>query len=180
MQKKEKVYFIRKSKWILALVLLKSIFFLSFLVIILYWIAYFSSDIKQHNLTNIVILFLYILLFSIYLEIIISIARYYYDILIIDNKSIYRFKLWILFKEYIFIIDLYMIQEVDSHISGILNVLLNIWELNIIELKDRITTIHFLDDPQKIVHNIRESQYKYVDKKEHKTNTENRMKWWKV
>lgn len=167
-----KVYFIRKSKWLLVLIVLKTIILISFLSIVLYWLVSLSTEIKEHSLTSIVIFLLYILTFFIYVNIIFPIVFYFYDIVIINHKSIYRFKLWLLFSEYVYILDLYKIQEVDSHVDGMLHVILNIWELHLIELNDKENKIHFLDNPQEIAHNIRELQYKFVDKK---TTVDNRF-----
>jgi len=159
------MYFIRKSKWILTIIILKTITLFMFLILILILIIHFYSKITCTSLPDIFILLYWILLIIIYNVIIIDLSRYFYDIIIINNKSVYHFKFWVLFKEYVFIMDLYRIQEVDSHINGILGVLLNVWDINIIELQDKIITIHFIDNPQKIVHKIRELQYKFVDKK---------------
>lgn len=166
----KKVYLIRKSKWLLAIIFAKIFIILSFWLLTLYIIIYSLDFIKEHSLTQVVIFLSYILTFFVYFEIIISLTNYFYDIIIIDNKSIHRFRLWLLFKEYVFILDLYMIQEVDSHLTGFISVLLNVWELNILELKDRVTTIHFIDNPQKVAKNIRELQYKFVDKDRNPSN----------
>jgi len=174
------IYVIRKSKWLLLLILLKIFILITFFIIILYWIVKFSNTINSNWLTDTIIFMVYILSFFIYFNIIISLTSYFYDLIIIDNKSLYHFKLWLLFKENVYIIDLYMVQEVDSQIKWVTNVILNVWEVNIIELKDRITTFHFIDNPQEITNKIRELQYQYVDENQYKKNAENKMKWWKT
>ncbi len=141
-----------------------------FLWIVFYLVLIFSQEIQNNELTQIVTLLLYILTTFIYLNIIFSIVFYFYDIIIIDHKSVYRFKLWLLLSEYVYILDLYRIQEVDSHVDGILHVLLNIWELHIIEQNDKENKVHFLDNPQKVAHKIREFQYEFIEKRKKNIN----------
>lgn len=163
------VHFIRKSKWVLIIILWKIFVFLSLLIWISYLTIRFSSIIQNHWLNLVVLIIMYIIFLFLYINILISITYYFYNILIINHKSIYRIKLWLILSEYIYIIDLYKIQEVDSYVDWLLQVILNIWTLKLIEQNDKKNEIHSLDNPQEIAHIIREIQHKYVDKENDKS-----------
>lgn len=166
--KNKDIYFKRKSKYLLFLIILKILILVILMIAALYLMVIFHNKTQEYDLWIIVIILVYIFIWFIYLNIIFSITNYFYNVMIITHKSIYHFKLWLLMSEYVYIYDLYKIQEVNSNINWFLNVILNIWEVSLIEWNDKENKIHFLDDPQALTHIIRNNQKKFVDKSKNK------------
>lgn len=153
-------YLKRKSKYLVLLIALKIFALIALLILALYFIIFFHNKTQKYELWIISVILLYFFMWFIYLNIILSISNYFYNVVIITNRSIYYFKLWMLMSEYVYIYNLYKIQEVNSNINWFLKVILNIWELSLIEWNDRENKIHFLDDPQNLTHIIRDRQKK--------------------
>ena len=76
--------------------------------------------------------------------------------MILTQKSIYKFKVWLFFSEDISMVEIYRIQEIKSTTDGFIRILLNIWDLHLVEQKDKEKIIHNLDNPQQIAKKIEE------------------------
>jgi len=160
----EKVYFVRKSKWIFLLIILKVIIFFILSILILYFLSSISWKL-WNEFKYVEIWLLYLILFISYIAIITSIVGYFYNVFIVTNKWIYKFRLWLFFTEDVDIIDLYKVQEIKSKSEWFINVLLNIGELHLVEQKDSEKIIHFIDSPEKIAQIIKWVQHKLVEKR---------------
>ena len=158
-----KYYFFRKSKRILLLI------FLQVLVIILFTIfaLIIFYHIIKHAWKEIIYTLLIISYFIIiwwYFSSIIPLIRYFFDILIIADKNIYKFKIWPFFIEDISIIEIYRIQEIKAFTNGFFKVLFNVWELHLVQQNDENEIIHNLDNPKKIAKIIEERKNE-IDRK---------------
>ena len=160
----EKEYLIRKSKWLLLLTLLKLIIILIVSWIIIYF-AYLLSLKGSNEFMSIEIVLIYSSLFFSYFAIVTSLTRYFYNLTIVTHKGLYKFNIGIFSIEDMDIVDLYRIQEIKAHNDGIIQVLLNIWELHLVEQKDREKIIHNIDNPKKAANIIEKIKNKVIIKR---------------
>ena len=160
----EEEYLVRKSKYLFFLIVLKVFFLILFSVLILqfativwnnanWWIKIFE------------IIIIYILLIRFYISLTRSVVNYFYDLVIISNKWVYKLKLWLFLSENTEIVDLYKIQEIKAHTEWIVSVLLNIWDLHLVEQKDTEKIVHFIDNPEFIANIIRWVQHHLIQQR---------------
>jgi len=158
----EKVYLVRKSKWLFFVIILKILLFLFLTLGALYILNIINTKTNDEFL-QLEIISMYAVLLVSYVSIISAIVTYFYNVIIITNKWIYKIKLWLFFNEEIDIIDLYKVQEIKSQTKWFFQVFLNVWELHLVEQKDTEKIIHFIDSPEEVARIIKWVQHKLVE-----------------
>ncbi len=140
---------VRKSKYYLYLILLKDLLLVFIAGIIYYFTDYLYLKLWiQPNFFYFLVLCA--LIFYVYFKIVVDIVSYFYNLLVLDQGKLYTFKLWLFFHESIDVIELYRVQEIKAKKEGFWCVLLNVWNLHIVEQKDKEKIIYFLDNPDYI------------------------------
>jgi len=62
-------------------------------------------------------------------------------------------------------IEIYRVQEIKALTNWFIRVLLNVWELHLVEQKDKEKIIHNLDNPEKIAKIIENIKIELVKKR---------------
>jgi hypothetical protein len=154
-------YIIRKSKWLLYLYILK----LSFLFLLSFLLIYFNIKLKDYIWINsidklFIVNFIWILLwiFLIYASIkwVLYFIIFFYELEILCKDKIYKLNIWIFHKDDISVINLSNIQEVKSVIGWFFRTLFQISDIELIEQRDEVKVIHFVDNWKDIVKLITE------------------------
>jgi len=159
-----KFHLVRKSKWLLLLIILKIIIITLFLLLVLLFFYHLIKHFwKEISIPLIIIA--YFLVFWGYFSSIISLTRYFFDILLITDKTIYKFKIGLFFSEDISMVEIYRIQEIKAFTNWFLRVLFNVGELHLVEQKDKEKIIHNIDNPEKIAKIIENIKVELVQKR---------------
>lgn len=157
--------FIRKSIFLLILIIFKISILLILEIIILYSIHLMINSLwKEFDLLFISLLYIWSI--TIYFIIIIWLTFYFYSVVIISDSKVYKLKLWLLFYEDIDVVELYRVQEIKAQKEWLFHVLLNIWNLHLVEQKDREKIIHFIDNPEKVEAILEKSKENIVYKRD--------------
>ncbi len=145
----EDEYLIRRSKWLLYFYIVKSIF----LVLLAFFLTYFILKL-EHTIWEtwdkkyiVYALWLLLWVFIVYISIKIPIyfIRFFYELEIINKELIYKLNIWIFHKDDISIINLNNIQEVKAISEWLFKILFKISDIQLVELRDQVKVIHFLD-----------------------------------
>ena len=161
MKKINNIIFVRKSKWLLTLVILKIIFIWLLLIFILNFFGYLLRTV-WHELDFTIILISYLLVMWWYFSSIIPLTKYFFDFLIITDNYVYRYKIGLFFTDDLSVVELYRIQEVKANSEGFFKVLLDIGNLHLVEQKDKEKIIHWIDHPNEIAKIIEEMKNKAI------------------
>lgn len=161
---------VRKSFWLLFVYILRSVFLILFISLLIYWFTYFISTLPEGLFLLKVFLWFIILLWIILtlLTIISWIVLFHFDIVICSDQKIFRFKLWLFFKDNVDIIELYRIQEVRVNMSNFIKILLNIWDIRLIEPNDIVKEVHRLDEPKRVALAISKEKDKLIARRRKK------------
>ncbi len=162
------IYFVRKSKWILVLVILKIIFILWFTSLVLFFFHHITKYLWNELIPGVIVIS-YIIVIIWYLSSIISLARYFFDLLIITDNIIYQFKMWLFLIEDISIIEIYRIQEIKSYTRWFIRVLLKVWDIHLVEQKDKEKIIYNIDSPKQVAKNIERIKLNIIEKRRPQT-----------
>ena len=155
------IIFVRKSKWLLFLITLKIIFII-FLLIFVFHFFWFLIKKFGTEIEPTLILISYLLVIWWYFSSIIPITKYFFNFLIITENYVYKYKIWLFFTEDMSIVELYRIQEVKAYSDGFFRVLLDIWDLHLVEQKDKEKIIHWIDHPNQVAKIIEEMKNKAI------------------
>jgi len=160
---KNKSYLVRKSKMVLFGIIFKIIFELTLASFLVWAMHHFIKLVPDFKYVWLIVI--YIIVIITYFSILISIIRYFYDVLIINKKEVYRIKIWLFLVEDIDVVDLYRVQEIKARMEWFIWVLLNIWDLHLVEQKDREKVVKLLDNPEKIAEIIKHIQEQLIKKR---------------
>jgi ABC-type multidrug transport system fused ATPase/permease subunit len=158
-------YIIRKSRWLLFLYILK----LSFLFLLSFLLIYFNIKLKDYIWIDspdklFIVNFMWILLwiFLVYASIkwVLYFIIFFYELEIICKDKIYKLNIWIFRKDDISVVNLLNIQEVKSITEWFFRTLFQISDIELVEQRDEIKVIHFVDDWKEIVKLITELKSK--------------------
>ncbi len=158
---------LRKSKWILLMIILRAIILWIILWIIIYWFIVLTYNISSENIWFkhtwwMILIFCIIYYFS---TIISWFVWYYYDVVIWTPQKLYRFKLWLFFSDTVDVIELYRVQEMESKMDNFIKIFLNVWDLILIEPNDLKKIIHWIDQPKKVVLKFQELKDKFMEER---------------
>jgi len=161
MRKINNIIFVRKSKWLLALIILKIILIFFLLVFILKFFGYLIGNFWK-ELGPTILIISYLLIIWGYFSSIIPLTKYFFDFLIITENYVYKYKIGLFFTEDMSIVELYRIQEVKAYSDWFFRVLLDIGDLHLVEQKDKEKIIHWIDHPNEIAKIIEEMKNKAI------------------
>ena len=159
-----KTHIVRKSKWLLLLIIIKILVITIFSLLVL---IFFSHTIQKYgkDIAPSLVAIAYFIIFWGYFSSIISITRYFFDILLITPAIIYKFKIGLFLTEDISMVEIYRIQEIKAFTHGFIRVLLNVWELHLVEQKDKEKIIHNIDNPEKVAKIIENIKLELIKKR---------------
>lgn len=168
-------FLIRKSKWKLILIILRVIFFM--LIFIIFWWWVFKIKEVLHNEFYFVESFfgiaLLALMFYYFIRFIVRIVSYFYDVFVVWEDKIYKFKVGFWFKENIEIIELYRVQEIRAVCDKFTHVLFDVGHVVLVENTQKERVIHRIDKPKQVVSDIQSVKDKLIARRRYKTNVEN-------
>ena len=116
-----------------------------------------------------IIIISYLLIIWGYFSSIVPLTKYFFDFLIITDQYVYKYKIGLFFTEDMSIVELYRIQEVKAYSDGFFRVLLDIWDLHLVEQKDKEKIIHWIDHPNQVAKVIEEMKNKAIENRFKKT-----------
>ncbi len=132
------------------------IFKILFLFSLVFWLLYLNFRIREYFilnndlnyliLTNIIWVLLWLFLIYIFVNITNWLIKFFYWIEIITETKVYKFNIWIFSTDDISVINMFNIQEVKSVREWFFKVLFNISDIYLIEQRDKMTIIHYVDD----------------------------------
>lgn len=157
-------FFVRRSKWLFALIILKIIFIFGLLIFILHFLGHLIS-IFWKEISYTILLICYLLAGWWYFSSIIPLTTYFFDFIIITDDYVYRYKIWLFFTEDMSIVELYRIQEVKAYSNWFFRVLFDIGDLHLVEQKDKEKIIHWIDHPNQVAKIIEKMKDKAIQKR---------------
>lgn len=160
-KKWDEEYILRKSKWLLYSYILKT----TFLFLLSLLLIYFTIKLKDYMwidsqdkvfIVNFIWILLWIFLIYTSLKWVLYFIIFFYELELISKDKIYKLNIWIFRKDDISIINLANIQEVKAITLWFFRTLFKISDIHLVEQRDEIKVIHFIDNWKEIVKLITE------------------------